>query len=84
MFGRMGFLAISGFVILALFLSFWRASSVISSTIAVPICGIMEDVFAQEDELPLAIVVVLGDGLEPLVDSSLSSENSGRVVIWDV
>ena len=43
----------------------------------------MEDVFAREEEFPLAIFVVLGDGIESIVDSSLSCKGSGRVLIWD-
>ena len=43
----------------------------------------MEDVFAHEDEFSLAIFVVLGDGIESIVDSSLSCEESGRVLTWD-
>ena len=43
----------------------------------------MEAVFAHEDEFPLVIFVVLGDGIESIVDSSLSCEESGRVLIWD-
>ena len=31
----------------------------------------MEEVFAVEDEFPLAIFVVFGDGIESIVDSSL-------------
>ena len=43
----------------------------------------MEDVFARQDEFPRAIFVVLGDGIECVVDWSLSCEESGRVLIWD-
>ena len=43
----------------------------------------MEDVFAHEDEFPRAIFVVVGDGIECIVDWSLSCEESGRVLIWD-
>ena len=43
----------------------------------------MGEVFAHEDELPLAIFVVLGDRIESIVDSSLSCEESGRILIWD-
>ena len=31
----------------------------------------------------LPFFAVLGDGIESLVDSSLSCEESGRVLIWD-
>ncbi len=44
----------------------------------------MEEVFAHhDDEFPLAICVVLGDGVESIVDSPLSCEESGRALIWD-
>ena len=43
----------------------------------------MEELFAHEDEFPLAIFVVVGDGIESIVDSSLPCEESGRVLIWD-
>ena len=32
----------------------------------------------------LPFFVVLGDGIESIADSSLSREESGRVLIWDV
>ena len=59
------------------------AAIVISSTIATGVSGSMEKVFAHEDEFPLAIFVVSGDGIEYVVDSSLSGEKPGRVLIWD-
>ena len=31
----------------------------------------------------LPFFVVLGDGMEPIVDSSMFCEESGRVLIWD-
>ena len=40
--------------------------------ITIVVSGSMEEVFAQEDEFPLAIFVVSGDGIESIVDSSLS------------
>ena len=43
----------------------------------------MEDVFAHENEFPLAVFIVLGDGIECVVDSSLSCEESGRVLVRD-
>ena len=43
----------------------------------------MEEVFAHADEFPLVICVVVDDGIESIVDSSLSCEESGRVLIWD-
>ena len=43
----------------------------------------MGEVFAHGDEFPLAIFFVLGDGIESIADSSLSCEESGRVLIWD-
>ena len=48
------------------------------------VSGSMGEVFDHGDEFPLAIFVVLGDGIESVVDSSLSSEESGRVLIWDL
>ena len=45
--------------------------------------GSMEEVLVHEDEFPVAIFVVFGDGIESIVDSSLSCEESGRVLIWD-
>ena len=50
--------------------------------ITIVVSGNMEEVFDQEDEFPLAIFVVLGDGSESIVDPSLSCEESGRVLIW--
>ena len=47
------------------------------------VSGSMEEVFAHGDEFPLAILVVLGNGIESIVGSSLSCEESGRVLIWD-
>ena len=41
----------------------------------------MEKVFAREDEFPLPIFFVSGDGIESVVDSSLSCEESGKVLI---
>ena len=43
----------------------------------------MEELFAHEDEFPLANFVVLGGEVESIVDSSLSCESSGKVLIWD-
>ena len=43
----------------------------------------MEEVFAHEDEFPPAIFVVLGNGIECIVDPSLSGEEPRRVLIWD-
>ena len=43
----------------------------------------MEEVFAHEDEFPLAIFVVLGDRIESIVASSLSCEESERGLIWN-
>ena len=51
--------------------------------ITIVVSGSIEEVFAHGDEFPLAIFVVLGDGIESIVDSSLSCEDSGRVLIWD-
>ena len=55
----------------------------ISSTFAIVINGNMEKDFANKGESPHAILVVLGDGIEHIVDSSLSCEESERVLIWD-
>ena len=35
----------------------------------VVVSGVMEAVFAHEDEFPLAVLVVIGDGIESIVDS---------------
>lgn len=47
----------------------------------------MEEVFAHEDEFPLAIFV-LGDGVESVIVGSslspLSCEESGRVLVWSL
>ena len=43
----------------------------------------MGEVFAHGDEFPLAIFVALGYGIESIVGSPLSCEESGRVLIWD-
>ena len=44
----------------------------------------MKEVFALEDECPLAVFVVRGDGIESIVDLSLRScEESGTVLICD-
>ena len=43
----------------------------------------MGEVFAYEDEFPLALFVTLGDGIEFIADSSLSCEESGRLLMWD-
>ena len=42
----------------------------------------MEGGFAHEDEFLLVILVVLGDGIESVVDLSLSCEKSGRELLW--
>ena len=47
------------------------------------VSGNMEEVFDHGNEFPLAIFVVLGDAIESIVDSSLSCERPGRVLIWD-
>ena len=46
------------------------------------VSGNMEEVFAHGGEFSLAIFVVLGGGIGSIVDSSLSCEESGRVLIW--
>ena len=51
--------------------------------ITIVVSGSMEVVFAHGDEFPLAILVVLGYGIESIVDSSLSCEESGKLLIWD-
>ena len=51
--------------------------------ITIVVSGSMEEVFDHGDEFPLAIFVVLGDGIKSVVDSSLSCEESGSVLIWD-
>ena len=49
--------------------------------ITIVVSGSMEEVFAHG--FPFAISVVLGDGIESIVDSSLFCEEPGRVLIWD-
>ena len=51
--------------------------------VAIVVSGSIGEVFAHGDEFSLAIFVVLGDGIESIVDSPLSCEESGRVLIWD-
>ena len=41
----------------------------------------MEEVFDRADEFPFAIFDVFDDGIEDIVDSSLSCEACGRVLI---
>ena len=48
------------------------------------VSGSMGEVFAHEHEFPLAIFVVLGDRIKPIVNSSLSSEESGRVLVFSM
>ena len=47
------------------------------------VSGNMGEVFAHGDEFPFAIFVVVSDGIKSTVNSSLSCEKSGRVLIWD-
>ena len=48
------------------------------------VTGSMGEVFAHGDEFLLAILVVLGDRIESIVDPSLSCEESGGVLIRDL
>ena len=45
------------------------------------VIGSMGEVFAHGDEFPFAIFVVLRDGIDSIVDSSPSCEESGRLLI---
>ena len=78
--GGTGFLTTPGILLLALGFYF-DAAIVISSTIALVVSGSIEEVFAHKDEFPLTIFVFLGDAIESIIDSSLSCEESGRVLI---
>ena len=46
------------------------------------VSGSNDELFAHGDEFPLAIFVILGGGIESIVNSSMSCEESGRVLTW--
>ena len=75
--------AISGILCVALVFSLKARLllSVLDITFVVSV-GV-EEVLALVGELPLALFYVLGDGIEYIVDSSPSCEESGTVLIWD-
>ena len=83
LYGGTGFLAISGIVLFSLSFYHFGAAIVISSTIAVVICGIEWEVFAHGGEFPLVIFVVdLGNGAGCYwLGSSLLRKESGRVFV---
>ena len=78
--GGTGFLAISGNVIFRLgfyLVLFWRGPcDLIYNCDRLVVSGGIEEIFTHVDEFPLAVFVVLGVGVESVVDSSLSCVSS--------